>query len=343
MRHIARDLLAGALHRIGVTDPARRARGKLTIVTMHRVLPEALRRGSPLPSLAVTPEELDWLLGVLQTGYQCGTLEAQAGAFARGEHGGKPRLAVTFDDGSWDNFAHAREVLRAHGVRATFFLPVNAIEKRARLSHDRLGGALRRLLAAGRSGEVEALARALGAPAEIERLVAACERLPPEERERRIRTLEASSGPDSHGDADRAMTWEEIDALRADGHELGSHSMSHPQLPRCSDEVVRYEIEESLAALTRRLGPIVSFCYPDGAYDRRCVEALRRAGYRWAVTTRWGLNSASQPPYELSRCNLHPDYLRSHDGAFSQAHLSWRLSDLRGRVSQVTSGGRKKV
>jgi peptidoglycan/xylan/chitin deacetylase (PgdA/CDA1 family) len=295
------------------------------------VLPEALRRDSPLPSLAVTPEELDWLLGVLKAGYQCGTVEAQAAAFARGQHEGKPRLAVTFDDGAWDNFAHARDVLRAHGVHATFFLPVQAIETRARLSHDRLGAALRRLLAAGRRGEVESFARGLGVAAEIELMVAACERLPPDERERRLQAIEAASGA-ADGNADRAMTWEEIDALLGDGHELGSHSMTHPQLPRCSDEVVRYEIEESLAVLTRRLGPIVSFCYPDGAYDRRCVEALRRAGYRWAVTTRWGLNAASQPPFELNRCNLHPDYLRSHGGAFSEAHLSWRLSDLRARL-----------
>jgi hypothetical protein len=35
------------------------------------------------------------------------------------------------------------------------------------------------------------------------------------------------------------------------------------------------------------------FCYPDGRYDARVVEAVRRAGYLGATTTNYGL---ARPP-----------------------------------------------
>ncbi len=64
---------------------------------------------------------------------------------------------------------------------------------------------------------------------------------------------------------------------------IGSHTVSHPFLTRCSDEALEFELEESKRFLEDASGQAVElFAYPTGAYDRRVAEAVRAAGYRAA-------------------------------------------------------------
>ncbi|MFZ1908147.1 MAG: hypothetical protein WAU52_03595, partial [Burkholderiales bacterium] len=141
-----RSRAAAVLLRSGITAPERRARRKLSIATFHRVLPEAERRSYPFQGLAVTPQELDVFLGFFKRHFDCGPLSVQHDRHMRGEGTAKPLLAVTFDDGQHDNFLHARPVLARHAVGASFFIPVEAVERREPLWHDRLGFAIQSLL-----------------------------------------------------------------------------------------------------------------------------------------------------------------------------------------------------
>lgn len=73
--------------------------------------------------------------------------------------------------------------------------------------------------------------------------------------------------------------------LRA-GWELGSHTLTHPDLTRLNDTQLRREVAGSKHALERRFGvPVSFFCYPAGRFDARVVAAVRRAGFRGATTT----------------------------------------------------------
>src|SRR5688572_24168562 len=109
-----RDAAAGLFALSGLTAASRRHVDRLVIVTFHRVLPEDLRAQYPYPGLAVTPEELDWLLGELGRDYTLGTLAETHRRYASGERPRKPLLAITFDDGQLDNYEHARPVLARH-------------------------------------------------------------------------------------------------------------------------------------------------------------------------------------------------------------------------------------
>ncbi|MEU6662511.1 polysaccharide deacetylase family protein [Streptomyces sp. NPDC046821] len=74
-----------------------------------------------------------------------------------------------------------------------------------------------------------------------------------------------------------------IRAAAAAGVEIGSHGLTHVDLTRADDRVLREETEGSrrrLAELTGREAD--GFCYPYGHVDRRAVDAVRRAGYRYA-------------------------------------------------------------
>ncbi len=64
---------------------------------------------------------------------------------------------------------------------------------------------------------------------------------------------------------------------------IGSHTVSHPLLPRCDDETLAFELGESKRFLEDAAScPVELFAYPTGGYDRRVAAAVRAAGYRAA-------------------------------------------------------------
>lgn len=81
------------------------------------------------------------------------------------------------------------------------------------------------------------------------------------------------------------MGWERLGELHEAGWEIGSHTRSHPRLPRLEEEQIREELNESRRVCEERIpAPCLSFAYPYGDFDERAVLAARDAGYRFAVT-----------------------------------------------------------
>ena len=83
------------------------------------------------------------------------------------------------------------------------------------------------------------------------------------------------------------MTWEDIKELDAEGHKIGSHSISHPpDLKMLFDEQLHYEIQNSKDFIETALGhDITSFCYPRGRADERVKTKVKKAGYENARGT----------------------------------------------------------
>ncbi len=75
-------------------------------------------------------------------------------------------------------------------------------------------------------------------------------------------------------------SWSELEALADDGWEIGSHTRTHPRLPRLDDAALREELEGSRADCEQRLGiRCRSIAYPYGDCDPRVAAAARVAGY----------------------------------------------------------------
>jgi peptidoglycan/xylan/chitin deacetylase (PgdA/CDA1 family) len=328
LRAFVRDLAALLLYRTGVTRP-RGAGTRAVIVTFHRVLPPAELAQYPTPGIAVTPDELAWFLEFFQTHFQCGTLREIMDRFGDGggSGGGRPLLAVTFDDGQRDNHRHARPVLAAAGVRASFFAVARAAESGEPLWHDRLGFALRTWLVRA-PGEAATFLRRAGA-AGVGEAIEVTKRLAPDEIAARVAEVEAAVGGSAVPDWDGMMGWDELRELAALGHEIGSHSLSHPILPLCDEARLRDETAGSRQRLAAGLGaPVDSFCYPNGDHDDRVVAAVAAAGYRYAVTTTWGANQRATSPLRLRRCDIQGATARAASGDLSRARVAWRLSGL---------------
>ena len=88
----------------------------------------------------------------------------------------------------------------------------------------------------------------------------------------------------------------------AAGHEIGSHTLSHPHLPGLPREQARQEIFESKQRLEDRFSvPIRHFCYPYGDNDEAVREMVGEAGYESAPTVQFGVNGPGCEPLALNR------------------------------------------
>lgn len=335
-----RNGIAWTLCRAGVTAPGRQAKGRLSILTFHRVLPDRERRAYPYPGLAVTPDELDQLLQYFATHFDCGTLAAQHARFQRREDPPRPLLAITFDDAQHDNYQYARAVLARHALRASFFVPVEAVDRGALLWHDQLGFAVKSLMQENRASKqrLVELLREFGIVGVIkglspDQIAQASKAVSPETRLRFVESVAHAAGKPALPEFARMMTFDELADLAGDGHEIGSHSMSHRMMPECDDQQLRLETMESRRVLEDRLHTAIeSFCYPNGDCDARSAHAVAEAGYRRAVTTVWGSNAPNSDPYQLRRFNMDAAQVCDIQGRLDPALLSFRMSDLYPRM-----------
>ena len=101
---------------------------------------------------------------------------------------------------------------------------------------------------------------------------------------------------------ERLMDVSQIREWLAAGHEIGSHTSTHPNLTQISLREAREEIFSSKRKLEDQFGiPIRHFCYPYGGWNPAVRDLAAEAGYETACTTDFGLNLKSSPPWELKR------------------------------------------
>ena len=109
------------------------------------------------------------------------------------------------------------------------------------------------------------------------------------------------TGRISNGDTSW-FTWGELPRLERLGFDIGSHTVTHPDLTTLSSAAAYDELVRSRQALERHLHhPVQWFAYPAGAEDAAVVDEARRAGYVLAVTTRPGAVQDDAHPLELHR------------------------------------------
>jgi peptidoglycan/xylan/chitin deacetylase (PgdA/CDA1 family) len=157
--------------------------------------------------------------------------------------------------------------------------------------------------------------------------VAQVKKMTPEARDAWVAKVEATAGGDCRPKWDAMMTWDELRKMHDEGHEIGSHSRTHAILPLVSDAQLDDEIAGSRQTLREKLGfEIQSFCYPNGDHDPRVVRAVERAGYRHAVTTKYGINAEGTSPYTLRRLDMQGSHARTAAGDFSAARVLLRLT-----------------
>jgi peptidoglycan/xylan/chitin deacetylase (PgdA/CDA1 family)/GT2 family glycosyltransferase len=317
---------------------ARRERGSadgLTVLMYHRVLEDADCADYPFPSLVMPVsafrEQVEWLAG---RGEVVPLAEALR-RLGRGDRRTAPLYSLTFDDGYSDAREIASGVLEDAGVRGTFFVTTGFVGSPDMLWFDRAAAlfarlpddARRRVVPAGRGGIPRA---GLPGPGSTPgRWAAALKLLPPGERDAVLAALEDEAGATPSADGFRALTVEQLVDLHRRGHEIGSHTRSHPILPGLDDEALRLEIVQARRTLSGWLGvDVPGFCYPNGDHDARVVGEVGRAGHAYACTTLDGIHRQGDDPYRIRRVGLVWDRVVGGTRAFDATAFRRELCGL---------------
>jgi peptidoglycan/xylan/chitin deacetylase (PgdA/CDA1 family) len=110
------------------------------------------------------------------------------------------------------------------------------------------------------------------------------------------------------------------------GHEIGSHTLTHPFLTQIKPEQARDEIVSSKKKLEDLFGiPIRHFCHPYGDWNPAIRDLVIEAGYESACTTTPGVNGPAQSRFELMRLTAR--------------HRTLSIRPLKARLAKLVKGG----
>ena len=219
-------------------------------------------------------------------------------------------IAVTFDDGYTDNYEVAAPVLKDAGVPATFYATVDCVERRRLPWPSHLRFMLRNtkkekwIDASGRSWPLSCEAEREAA---VMRSCDECCKLVGTAQDEYIARLSGELDIQVPAESGTLMMdYVQMRSLIQQGHIIGSHTLSHPNMAYVEPETARRELAESKRRLEQGLkSPIIHFAYPCPAlsphWTEQTLEASREAGYAAAVTTNPGSARAGDNPLRLKR------------------------------------------
>jgi peptidoglycan/xylan/chitin deacetylase (PgdA/CDA1 family) len=112
------------------------------------------------------------------------------------------------------------------------------------------------------------------------------------------------------------MSWAHAEELVKLGHEVGSHTQTHPELTALPASTLDEELAGSRSEIERRLGlaPVhFSAPYGDaGRFSEAVSEAALGAGYTSCANAQRGLNTAAEDVYALRRHHLEASWPVEH-------------------------------
>jgi len=105
----------------------------------------------------------------------------------------------------------------------------------------------------------------------------------------------------------RVMSLEQMRNLNPLLVTVGSHSLTHPNLPRLDPQAARQEICHSRSRLRNLLGREIDlFSFPYGAFNQSLIENCREAGYKRAFTTQPTLAFNRSEEFASGRVAVEP-------------------------------------
>jgi peptidoglycan/xylan/chitin deacetylase (PgdA/CDA1 family) len=300
-------LRAGGYTAIRRMLPSRR----LGILRYHAVCgPEGYSYADP--GICITPEAFERHVAYLTHGYTVLRLEDAVAALAARTPLPPNAVAITFDDGYADNLAAARTLAR-HGASATFYITAGCLADGQPFWPVELRHLLRRVPEPRltlHAGDVQVdldldteEARAVA----VRRLTTIFKSHPIPVRDALREELRNRAGSPA---VPRVMLdWDEVREMHALGMTIGSHTMTHPNLPSAGIEAARDELVTSKRRLEEEIGaPVTMFSYPNGGAERYLTpavqQAVRDAGYTAATTSRNAFAGPGSDLFALERVEV---------------------------------------
>ncbi|WP_297335328.1 polysaccharide deacetylase family protein [Algoriphagus sp.] len=233
------------------------------------------------------------ILGVL-LGVSCKSKDPQIGQTEIMKWSGNKTgaISITFDDGIVNQLTIAKPILDSLDLLATFYIitgkvpgsgegkfigrdPNEIIEETAAVPTDSTNFFERAsLIAFTGTSEAENYHAQAGALFEQGRIADAYSLIDEGFEKIRNGTMRDTDEVVFHNNLEDTTTWEQYKSYAAQGHEIASHTVTHPRLAVLDEVNMRYELEQSKADLLKFIGPESTFTAegPYGTEDERVME-----------------------------------------------------------------------
>ncbi|MDY7034776.1 MAG: polysaccharide deacetylase family protein [Thermodesulfobacteriota bacterium] len=224
-------------------------------------------------------------------------------------------VAVTFDDSFRNIHDVALPVLKEYQVPATFFVSTGFIGTNRLFWVDMVEHVIN--MTRNNYIEIKLFGKMKGfslvTPSEkitaVIEIKKALKQMGPHKRNKILSALrECTRVPDDSDPAPNYanLSWEDVRNLDLPPYyEVGSHTVNHEVLSTLDEELLHYEIEQSINDLERNLGhPVDLFSYPEGQsehFNDHVVDLLKQTGIKICPTAISGINYPGIDPFHLKR------------------------------------------
>ncbi len=112
-----------------------------------------------------------------------------------------------------------------------------------------------------------------------------------------------------HYDGEQFLTWNEVEALRQAGWNIGSHGVNHLDMTIQDANLVEEELVNSKREIETRLGqPCEYFAYTWGRFSPELQSAVKTAGYHSAASGLHGPVTPASDPFAVPRIDVRAEY-----------------------------------
>ena len=285
-------------------------RASAAILMYHSVMENPVEHADSLGGIIHSTSEFRAQMELLARSYHPLGLDDLVQKLNAGQVLPTRSVVITFDDGYKDNYEVAMPILNQLGIPATFYVTVDCLENRKLPWPSRLRFAFR---TTKRSEWTDATGKAWdlhNLEFREQAYLVCCDKccqlagVAQEDFVTRLETDLDSRVPDALSSL--MMNFDQARGLAQNGHIVGSHTMTHPNMAHIKENDAEVELAESKRRLESELRrPVPHFSYPCPAltphWSERTVSQSRAVGYGSAVTTNGGVVRAGDNPLSLKR------------------------------------------
>ena len=313
-----KDILSLFISNSGITAATRMYKKKfnkcLPILAYHRIMDfDEQNYPADIELISANPTSFEKQVKYLKKHYQPLKFSELSYYISNPRKLIKPPVIITFDDGFLDNYKFAYPILERHKVPATFFITTDAIENGTPFWFDLIAYLILRhnndyiiisdkKVTIGHTLESKRNA--------INKLLLHLKVIPEAEKNKIIAEVKTQIPfENDYLKMTRNMSWDELNVMKNNGMEIGSHSVTHPILSRMSNDEIKKEIGDSKRMIEEKLETeCIVFSYPVGGYEEYnsySLDQLKLSNYKYACTYEPGINDLSNEDfYQFKRIHI---------------------------------------